>query len=516
MKIVPPLFAVLVLLSVPPARGAFFITATRTELVFHFDKSGENRAMVELAPWQQPSDASPLSDLVADATSKTFSIPRFDGDRDRLYSAFVALSNGTPESSLRFVEADGGISQHRDSYPHARSKKGLQVQIVPDAIALGVQHAAFNIDIGACVRLKPAPDDYEWKLDGRSFWFNRNYIDAIDREVKPMSDSGALVTLILLNYSHPGTDANRILQHPDYDTNCPGHISEFNTSTPEGLEWYKAWVEFLAHRYSAPGSPFGRVVNYIVGNEVNAHWDWANMGKVPMEKFARDYERAVRMCALAVRKESRCGRVFISLEHDWNKLFAEPDSLRGFPGRSFIDYFNLIATAHGNFDWNLAFHPYPEDLFNCCTWKDQTALPSEFSPRITFKNIEMLARYFRRRELLYHGSPRHIILSEQGFHAKPTPGGECQQAAAYCYAWRKIVHLKGIDAFILHRQVDNRGEGGLNLGLWRRHVDSVCEPSSKRPIYTVFKYADTPEWRQSFAFALPIIGIKSWNEINAR
>ncbi len=190
--------------------------------------------------------------------------------------------------------------------------------------------------------------------------------------------------------------------------------------------------------------------------------------------------------------------------------------MQGFPGRPFIDYFNKIAKAGGDFDWNLAFHPYPEDLFNCRTWEDKSAIPSEYSPRITFKNIEMLPRYFRRHELLYRGAPRHIILSEQGFHAKPTPQGEAEQAAAYCYAWRKIVNLKGIDAFILHRQVDNRGEGGLNLGLWRREPDSDATPSSKRPIYEVFRLADTPQWKAAFQFALPIIGIKSWQEINSR
>ena len=59
------------------------------------------------------------------------------------------------------------------------------------------------------------------------------------------------------------------------------------------MAWFKAWSEFLADRYGAPGFPHGRVANFIVGNEVNSHWDWANMGHVSMEQFAQDYERAV-------------------------------------------------------------------------------------------------------------------------------------------------------------------------------------------------------------------------------
>jgi hypothetical protein len=238
------------------------------------------------------------------------------------------------------------------------------------------------------------------------------------------------------------------------------------------------------------------------------------MGRVSMEQFAADYERAVRICATAVKKCCANGRVFISLEHDWNILYAETNELQGFAGRAFVDYFNQTAKAGGDFDWNLAFHPYPEDLFNCLAWKDKTATFEEYPPRITFKNIEMLPRYFRRKELLFRGAPRHIILSEQGFHAPLTAEGEKLQAAAYCYAWRKIVNLNGIDSFILHRQVDNAGEGGLNLGLWRRKPNTVCEPSAKRPMYEVFRLADTPQWKKAFEFALPVIGIKSWSEID--
>jgi len=119
--------------------------------------------------------------------------------------------------------------------------------------------------------------------------------------------------------------------------------------------------------------------------------------------------------------------------------------------------------------------------------------------------------------LRYHGEPRRIILSEQGFHSPDNVEGELLQAAAYCYAYRKAASLDGIDAFILHRHVDYRDEGGLNLGLWRRNSDSPrpSEPLAKKKIYEAFRLADTPAWRDAFEFALPVIGIKSWRDIEA-
>ncbi|HZM02785.1 MAG TPA: DUF5722 domain-containing protein [Candidatus Saccharimonadales bacterium] len=510
--------ALLLIVLGRPASGQFSITVTKTDLLIRFEKKSTNRSLVELAPYEDATNAVSAVPLVLHAERKKISIPRFDGERDRLYSGFVALQNGKPEGPMHYVEithASPNISKYRDSYPRTRSKKGLQVQMIDDAIALGVKYAAFNFDMGAAVKIKPASNDLRWTTDAREFWFDRGYIENLDNRVKRMSGSGAVITLILLNYVHPTLASNKILQHPDYDSACPNHLSAFNTQTPEGLAWFKACVEFLADRYAAPGFPHGRIVNYIVGNEVNSHWYWANMGHASMEQFARDYERTVRICAQAVRKYSSCGRIFISLEHHWNIRYAGADATQGFAGRPFIDYFNRIAKESGNFDWNLAFHPYPEDLFNPRTWKDRTATFSNNTPRITFRNIEMLPRYFQQKELLCAGEPRHIILSEQGFHSTPTPEGEQLQAAAYCYAWRKIVNLNGIDAFILHRHVDNAGEGGLNLGLWRHAPGTTSEPAGRKPIYEVFRLADTPQWKKAFQFALPIIGIKSWKDLKA-
>ncbi|MEO5804394.1 MAG: DUF5722 domain-containing protein, partial [Verrucomicrobiota bacterium] len=369
--------------------------------------------------------------------------------------------------------------------------------MVDDAIALGVKHAAINFNLGQVVILDAAPNDLRWESDGRTFHFRRDYIERIDEKIKPLSDSGAAVSLILLNYKGADARLNKVLLHPGYDSACPNDLSAFNTVTSEGAAYFKVCIEFLAARYSAKGYPHGRVVNYIVGNEVNSHWYWANMGRVSMEQFAQDYLRTVRACHTAVQKFSSSARVFISLEHHWNIRYAASDETQGFAGRPFVDYFNQLAKAGGNFDWHIAFHPYPENLFEPRTWNDKSATFDENTQRITFKNLEMLPRYLRRPELLFEGKPRRIILSEQGFHSDGTTNGELAQAAAYCYAYYKTERLDGIDAFILHRHVDHPSEGGLNLGLWRR------EPLTKKPIYEVFRAADTPEWKKAFEFALP-------------
>jgi hypothetical protein len=136
-------------------------------------------------------------------------------------------------------------------------------------------------------------------------------------------------------------------------------------------------------------------------------------------------------------------------------------------------------------------------------------LSEENTPRITFKNLDVLTRYLKRYDMLYDGAPRRVILSEQGFHTPDGPDGELVQAAAYCAAYKKVEITEGIDAFILHRHVDHPHEGGLRLGL-RRMTPGNGEPHGKKLIYECFQAADTAEWEEAFRFALPIVGKKSW------
>lgn len=406
-----------------------------------------------------------------------------------------------------------GASHYNEPYPTAASKKGLQVEMVDDALALGVKHAALNFNLAQLIDPAASTNSIAAEFDGRTYHFKPGYLASMDQRIKVLSDRGVLVNLIVLTYQSRNPDIDRLLIHPRCVTNAPNHLGNFNTVTEEGRRWLAATMQFCAERWSHPDKKFGRVVGYIIGNEVNSHWWWANMGRVPMQEFADDYLRTVRLVHDAVRKESSWARVYISLEHHWNIRYPAGTELQSFPGRAFVDYFARRARAGGDFDWNIAFHPYPENLFEPRFWRDKSATTNVLTtPRITFKNIELLPAYLRRPELLYAGQPRRIILSEQGFHTPKGTNGEVIQAAAYCYAYKKIEALNGIDALILHRHVDHPHEGGLMLGL-RRFTPNATEARPKKKIWEVFRAADTLEWERAFEFALPIVGQQSWSDM---
>jgi len=405
-------------------------------------------------------------------------------------------------------------SRYVEAYPEVASKKGLQVEIVQDALDLGVKHAALNVNLSQLVAPnvdKVSESHLKWRYGDRDFYFNHGYVTRLDRDIRELSSQGVLVNLIILVYQSGDAAVDRVMLHPEYDPSAPNQLGAFNTVTIEGQQWLAAVMGFMAERWSRPDREYGRVVGYIIGNEVNSHWWWSNMGRVSMPEFADEYHKAVRLAYQAVRMQSSWARVYISLEHHWNMRYPAGDEGQAFAGKAFLDYFARRAREdkQGDFDWHIAFHPYPENLFEPQFWNDKTALPSADTPRITFKNLDVLTDYIQREELLYKSTPRRVILSEQGFHTPDGPEGDTIQAAAYCYAYKNVEANESIDAFILHRHVDHPHEGGLHLGL-RGYKPGAAVERPKKKIYDCFRAADTDQWEAAFNFALPIVGLEQW------
>jgi hypothetical protein len=140
--------------------------------------------------------------------------------------------------------------------------------------------------------------------------------------------------------------------------------------------------------------------------------------------------------------------------------------------RPLLDLFAELAAGEGDFEWGVAYHPYPQDLRNPDTWKDADVSMDFETPYITPKNLEVLPAYLTQPRFLYQGkTPRAILFSEQGFNT-PTLGQEDQrrQVAGLIYTFRKLPQLPTVEAWHLHRYQDMPdGEGGLRLGILDEH-----------------------------------------------
>jgi len=398
-------------------------------------------------------------------------------------------------------------------YPTTPNPKGLQVQMVDDLLALGARHAGLNLTLNGL--LSPSEEAKPGQLtataDGHTFVINEAYVKSLDRQIKSLSDKEVVVTAILITYRSPNERIRALTTHPRADA-VKGTTMAANTVTPEGRACYAALTDFIARRWCSADTSHGRLWGWVISNEVNSHHEWHQMGPVTVEQLASQYEDQVRLAWTSLRRHSAHARVYLSMEHHWNSQ-GNPDPLLACAGRALLETFARRAKARGDFDWHLAFHPYPSNLRDPRTWLDEVTFADD-SKKVTFKNLEVVVRKLASPEFRFEGRPRRLSLTEQGFDVTQRPDALAEQAAAYAYAWEKVRRLDGaIDAFLYHRQVDHAREGGLRFGLWSNKPGTICEPDLKRPIWHLLKAADTPAWPAAAEPCLKTCGLKSWDEL---
>ena len=445
-------------------------------------------------------EVEPLAILTPAVEGNTLTVSRFACGQDGICFSYGVQMDDELIEGKQYAEVIEGA---RWSYPYpvVDTKKGLQISDAADAKILGVKHSAINVNEGDF--LMPAYEEgntIEFEHDGRVYYFRKSHVDHMDMCFHELTEIGCVITLILLNSPRWRCDIDpafwEIIKHPAYTgkgEDGTGLISAFNLVTEEGLRYYRAFIAFLADRYARESKQYGRAVGMIVGNEVDAGYIWCNSGEMDMETYVREYATALRVTWQTAASIYANMRVYVSLDHFWT-IAMNDQELRYYKPRDMLVYLNELALEEGQIPWHIAYHPYPEDLNYPDFWNDKLATPDDEAPIITFKNLEVLARFIYRPEMLLNGERRRIILSEQGFNSHWSPESEILQACAYGRAYRKVMEIPEIDSFILHAHMDNRFEFGLNLGLWRRKKDEPGMDAPK-PAYYVFKAIDQKDER---------------------
>ena len=444
-------------------------------------------------------------------------VPRFDGARDRLFAKFELRADGKALGAPQCVTDFSALPRRTNPLGSLANKKGIACLLdVEDGKALGFGQSNQNINIGWLIDWQSAEPKLSFEFEGRKIGLRPAAVAALDRDLQALNAAKMRVTGILLNYVQTTTPRTSPLVHPltDPKTITAGPAA-FNTATAEGVFFYRAIVHWLVERYTREDAKFGHIGGLVIGNEVQSHWSWYYLGAVEPEVLLREYTAALRIADLATRSVHADFPIYVSLEHHWT-LPASEDRTHGFTGVEVLEGVNERAKREGDFPWHLAFHPYPEKLFEPRFWNDKSA-PLRFdAPRITFHNLEVLPAFLRQPRFLFEGKPRRIVLTEQGFDCPPGPDGELAQAAAFALAWKKVQALPGIESFLYHRHVDHPNENRLLFGI-REHDGSanVNGVGRARKLWDVVQKAGTPEEEAAFAFALPIVGRKDWSDVVA-
>lgn len=438
----------------------------------------------------------------------------FEYNNMRLYSKFVIAVKKDGQfvdiSRGHYITNPEAIAQYQYEHPKAASIKGLIVDPAKlggsELQDLGVKQAAYNIPIGYILGETSNgnwPTIY-YKYNGKTYAFNGQRIAEFDIVFKALTRKGIVTTAVLLNNKNGSYPQ---LIHPDARGGSSPYYM-FNGSDAEGVEILKAVSTFLAKRYS--GTENGQVVNWVVGNEINARQAWNYMNYTSVEGYTEAYAEAFRVIYTSIKSVSANARIYMPLDQMWNRNLSATDS---YDAKDVLDAFEQTISLKGDIDWGLGHHPYPVPL----TWPKFWAMPANYArmnlvrnsvdtPYITVQNIHVLTDYMTQEQFLNEkGEVRSILLNEVGFGSDH---GEALQAAAFSYAYYIMEANQHIDGFIINKQSDMAVElaQGLALGLDRTD-------GSHKYIYNVFKLIDTPSSREATAFAKEIIGISDWSSV---
>ena len=446
-------------------------------------------------------------------------VKRHGYKQDRLLSKWMIVEkNGSEYAGVSHARyTDSVVPKYNYKFQKPSTKKGLGGYSInrsapyTDLDSLGITSVTVNIMISKFFRSGPSPKNMPFEYMGDTYYVDKKAIALQDKTFLSTTERNIEVSAILL-VDKASKSADKkiggILEHPDCDPS--GIYTMPNLTTPEGVQYYAAVLDFLANRYTRPDKKYGRIHHWIIHNEVDAGWVWTNAGDKTALVFMDIYHKSMRMSHNIARKYNPNSKVFITLTHYWNWT-SNPHF---YHSKELLEQLLQFSKAEGDFEWAIAQHPYPESLREPKTWLDNKASFDFDTQLITFKNTEVLDAWVKQPEVLFKGKTKRLVyLSENGTNS-PTYSEQDlkEQAAGMAYAMKKIKYLDGIDGFQYHNWQDNRREGGLRIGL-RRFPDDKEDPSGIKPVWNVYQAFGTDKEDEVYDQYKEMIGIESWDEI---
>lgn len=440
--------------SVIIANDSVKVSGTASEIV----------SLVELRPDEASHANASLPAMAMDVTgdfSFTFARYAAGSRRDRALSRWKLVKrNGANGSVASWATGfEEGVSPARPplKWTHQKGLGGIPANVKEDheIFELGIEHATVNVVLDAAVSPVKRAGLKPFEFEGKTYYFNPGFISQKETTVRSFCKKGVNVTCILLVSNREESD----MTHPQAESR--GTFAMPDLATEEGAHYYRAAIDFVARRFSRPEC---RISNWVLHNEIDQAGTWTNMGDQPLARYLETYMRSMRIVFGTTRLYDSTSRTFISLTHHWSKQSSGSGTYRV---RDMVELFREMAEAEGDFEWGVAYHPYPRGLRNPDTWDDADVTYDFDTPYITPRNLEVLPAFFAQDRFLFNGEPRGILLSEQGFNS-PTLSEEDQrrQAAGLIYIFDKLPDFPVIEAFHLHRYKDMPDrEGGLRLGI---------------------------------------------------
>ena len=445
-------------------------------------------------------------------TNVTFTTPLNANSADtRLFSQFIVASmkggQYVPLNPGSYVTNPEAIATKTFART-VTGKKGLVADPAKlengELQDLGVKQTLYNVYVSRI--LGPTQNSsyptINYNYNGKTYQFNGLVVAEYDGIFGSFTKKGIQTTAILLNENDGRVPA---LIHPLARDGFASPLYAFNTAEQAGVEYLTAAAAFLAERYS--DNTHGKVDNWIVGNEVNARYEWNYVNIPDLNAYANEYAEAYRLCYNAIKSKNANAGVYICTEQQWDRNRKEAGK---YDGKDFIVAFNNAIKAGGDVDWGLMNHPYPVPLTWAAYWTGgayykNLVKHNENSAYVTMENLEVLTDYMCRPELLAPNGQVRSIITACGY---VTAQGEDYACAAMVLAWQQVMNNQHIDAFLMANQSERPDEIAQGLPLGLSHVDG-----SHKSTYECFKQLDGPNAGVYLQQALALRGVSDISQV---
>jgi hypothetical protein len=262
-----------------------------------------------------------------------------------------------------------------------------------------------------------------------------------------------------------------------------------NASDPDGI---RAMAKIM-HEVAANGP--GQ--DYIIGNEVNVR-KWCYISYVDEEQYIREYMQVFRVAYNAIKSADANARVFICLDHDWNRDHPEDDWERYcvIDSRDFLIRFNQMIREEGNISWGLAYHPHLAPLTNAKFWDNSEPYRSLIDDDriVTIQNLSVVTDLLKQEEFLDAGGKvRSMMATEVTYSANQ--GADVQGAAVYA-AYVAILRNPYVETIVINQDP-------------QEDIDGIFTPMAQY----VYDNMDGPAAYAYDVWAKQVIGITDWGQI---
>lgn len=476
-------------------------------------------------------------------TEATITIDRYDkNDYDTVYCKFYVVDEDSEILAGPIYASEIQPVYDHDEVVKVNGIKGVATggETYNEVLDLGCEHVQLGMMLtGMIVPLETVdettgeitPIEYEEHLDAdgkgyiigpynepqyvEAFWHNgkkfyfrtaawRGYsgFDYWDYEISRYTRAGVKVTIILLmgmqldQYIQPYFITYKEARHK------PAGYYAVNTANEYGAEYWMAFTEFTARRYSqedsAKDAVHGTVESYILSNEIDqcAQWncmaDYDKYARLDTEEYMEEYERMLHITNQSFKTIYSRNIALVPITHWWTSNGGGSD----YNPKDIVDALCLMTRKRGNYNWGLAIHPYGCVLSAPSFWNSDLTpsygINGTFETKqITYMNLEVLQLYLEQDIKRCNGEVRDVYVTEGGVSSSNTVDGvmtgndKREQAAGIAYAYYKCTQLPCIKALNYYKLIDSPEENAY-FGLMSPYPNPVPKPS-----YYVYKDIDT-------------------------